>query len=176
VFIIIKNKTQLDLRPKCAWKEYDTVWREKVVHRKSTPLQILKHSLFYSLSHFVPSHDCFPNCFVTLSPLCFGFLVIEINTKQCYWITIKPSMKPTWECRQGGKKKHGQLFTKKKTCANKCVIWNPSLLNTWHVKTVSIIWVYLVDFFFLHHPPFSVSPAKSRLSFQKQTSKCAYCH
>jgi hypothetical protein len=40
---------------------------------------------------------------------------------------------------RGEKKAWSAIHKKKKTCANKCVIWNPSLLNTWHVKTVSII-------------------------------------
>lgn len=65
VFIIIKNKTQLDLGLQCAWKEYDSVCRRHGCSRKATPLRVLKHCLFHSLSHLCQV--------VTVSPTLFCY-------------------------------------------------------------------------------------------------------
>lgn len=77
---------------------------------------------FSQLVTLVPSCDCLPNSVLLLpGTLCFGFLVIEINAKQWSWITMKPSMKPTWKCRRGGKIKTHYSQTPH---VSNCLIWS----------------------------------------------------
>lgn len=96
--------------------------------------------------------------------MCFGFLVIEINAKQCSGMTIKPSMKPTWECRQG---KEIMVRSSQKPCANKSCYFEPFtfryLTSKNHLHYLSILGPCLLS------PPPSVIPPKSRSCFSKQT-------